>query len=70
MSENVQEVGRSQDEIVKNRLFLIAASKKLDARSIQRSKTRGKPPGSYFDGWEKITNNHAAKLRQMVRNEL
>ena len=39
---------------------------------MNRGSTLNNPhiPGSYFDGWEKITNNHAAKLRQMVRNEL
>lgn len=36
---------------------------------IQRGSTLNNPhiAGSYFDGWERITEDHAARLREMVR---
>lgn len=35
---------------------------------IERGATLNNPhiPGSYFDGWEKIESNHAARLRELI----
>lgn len=39
---------------------------------IKRGSTLNNPhiPKSYFDGWEQITDNHAARLRELVKAEL
>jgi hypothetical protein len=39
---------------------------------IERGSTRNNPhiPASYFVGWERITSNHAARLRELVVAEL
>ena len=39
---------------------------------IERGATLNNPhiPTSYFDGWERITTNHAARLRALVRQSL
>lgn len=39
---------------------------------LQRGSTLNNPhiPDSYFHGWERITTNHAQRLRELVRQEL
>lgn len=39
---------------------------------IKRGSTLNNPhiPESYFDGWDRITENHATRLRELVRAEL
>ncbi|MGH8884442.1 MAG: hypothetical protein ACRDYX_04580 [Egibacteraceae bacterium] len=39
---------------------------------LKRGSTLNNPhlPGSYFEGWERITNDHASRLRQLVRRRL
>lgn len=49
-------------EILKNRCQYL----------IERGSTLNNPhiPSSYFDGWERITDNHAARLRELVNHSL